>query len=90
MSDTFLTQLSSELNDRDGLLLMYESLNGDFWYDNTGWLTDAIICEWHGVDCTDGRVSSINLNGNNLTGDLSFLGEGSPSPLVGFFELHEL
>ena len=90
MSDTFLTRLSSEMNDREGLQLMYKSLNGDFWYENTGWLTDAPFCDWHGVYCTNGRVSSINLNGNNVTGDLSFLGEESPSALVGCFELHEL
>ena len=88
--------MSDEMNlDRMGLELMYDSLNGDAWYEKSGWKTDAPICdEWFGVYCTDGRVSSVKLKSNNLTGDLSFMGEvpGSAKHWHGYalFDLQEL
>ena len=57
--------------DRAILIALYEATDGANWTNNTNWLTDAPIGEWHGVT-TDGdsRVSGIVLGQNGLTGNL--------------------
>lgn len=45
-----------------------ESLSYRSWTKSTRWLTSASICTWHGVTCTDGRVTGISLQNNNLKG----------------------
>lgn len=88
--------MSKELNlDRMGLEILYDSLNGDYWFEKAGWKTNTPICDgWFGVYCTDGRVSSVKLKSNNLTGDLSFMGEVPDSAEnwhgYSLFELQEL
>lgn len=60
--------------DYNALMALYESTNGDEWNDNTGWGQDCEPCGWYGVECNEeDRVSIINLNSNNLTGELSNL-----------------
>lgn len=35
------------------------------------WLSDSSECEWYGLRCdSQGQITSINLNGNNLSGEL--------------------
>ena len=59
------------LDDRSALTALYDSTDGDNWFNNTNWLTDAPLDEWHGVIIDfDGRVSELNLNHNLLTGEL--------------------
>ena len=61
----------ASLSDREILTAVYESMNGPSWYNSDGWLTDAPIGNWHGVETDDtGRVTSLRLGGNNLTGDI--------------------
>ena len=50
--------------DRAALVALYEATDGPNWVDNSGWLTDAPLGEWHGVG-TDGagRVVSLDLSG---------------------------
>lgn len=45
------------------------------WKDQTGWMTSAGYCSWKGVRCidgdlTNGKIKSITLDGNGLTGTL--------------------
>ena len=59
------------LDDRSALTALYNATDGDNWFNNTNWLTDAPLDEWHGVVIDfDGRVSELNLNHNLLTGEL--------------------
>ena len=52
------------LSVRGILKTLYEATDGPNWVNNEGWLTDAPLGEWYGVD-TDGfgRVLSLNLGG---------------------------
>lgn len=52
---------------------LYTSTNGDYWYNNTGWMMSDNVCEWHGILCYpahNGHVIDISLINNNLTGSL--------------------
>jgi hypothetical protein len=58
------------------LMALYTSTTGKDWTNNTGWKEGAegSSCDpcsgWHGIGCTNNRVSSINLDNNNLMGIL--------------------
>lgn len=56
--------------DRTVLEALYIALDGDNWVNNTNWLTDAPLEEWHGITVQDGRVSEVDLVNNNLNGQL--------------------
>ena len=53
------------------LRALYDATGGTGWTRSDGWLDDDDLGEWHGVavDST-GRVKSIDLVGNGLTGEL--------------------
>jgi Leucine-rich repeat (LRR) protein len=55
--------------DSMALVALYNSTNGDSWNNNQGWLTDIVI-NWQGVTVQDGRVTVLDLQNNNLTGQL--------------------
>ena len=56
-------------SDRDVLVALYRSTGGASWDDNTNWLSDRPIGEWHGVTTnSDGRVIELELPGNSLRG----------------------
>lgn len=61
--------------DRAALAALYNATDGPNWTDNGGWLTDAPLgewygVEWHGVTVSDGRVVGLNLHENGLTGSI--------------------
>ena len=57
------------LDDRGTLTALYNASDGDNWFNNTNWLTDASLSEWHGVSTNDeGHVISLNLGNNSLSG----------------------
>ena len=58
--------------DRAVLIVLYEATDGDNWYDNTNWLSSTYpLAQWYGVDTDDeGRVTSLDLNWNGLTGTI--------------------
>ncbi|WP_310780927.1 putative Ig domain-containing protein [Candidatus Palauibacter scopulicola] len=58
--------------DRAALVALYEATGGPNWTNNDGWLTDAPVHDWHGVEETDalGRVRALHLDENNLAGEL--------------------
>ena len=59
-------------DDREGLVALYNALNGDNWVDKTNWLTEEPLGSWHGVTLWDNveRVGLINLQSNGLNGSL--------------------
>lgn len=57
--------------DREVLVNFYNSTNGANWNNNTNWLSDRPLHEWHGVKTdTEGNVANLGLTDNNLTGSL--------------------
>ncbi|WP_419161681.1 leucine-rich repeat domain-containing protein [Candidatus Palauibacter sp.] len=58
--------------ERSDLIKLYEAMGGESWTDNTNWLTDAPLENWYGiaVDSATGRVRQIDLNRNNLSGEI--------------------
>ena len=63
-------EVALRLTDREILEILYETTGGDEWADNTNWLSDADLNEWHGVDTRDGRVDYLSLRNNNLAGTI--------------------
>ena len=59
------------VNERDSLALvaLYESTDGDNWYDNNGWL-EAPVADWYGVTMSGDRVVGLDLGSNLLTGEI--------------------
>ncbi len=54
------------------LVDLYNSTNGPGWTNNTGWLTNCDPCGgWFGVSCVGGRVTSLGLKKNLLSGSLA-------------------
>ncbi len=50
--------------DLAALIALYEATDGPNWVNNDGWLTDAPLGEWYGVDTdADGRVVRLDLSG---------------------------
>jgi len=69
VSDT--ATITIRLAQRDGLLKLYESLNGDNWIDNTNWGTETRLGAWYGVVADDnGNVIRLNLQRNDLHGEI--------------------
>ena len=57
--------------DRAVLVELYNSTGGANWADNTNWLSDEPMREWHGVTTDDeGRVSVLTLDENQLSGEI--------------------
>ena len=55
--------------DRVALAAFYNATGGASWANNTNWLSDAPIGEWHGVTTdASGRVTKLDLTENGLTG----------------------
>ena len=67
-------------SDRAALVAFYMSTAGDGWTNSEGWLSDAPLNEWHGVQTgLDGRVTELILDQNDLGGalprEIGFLSE---------------
>lgn len=59
--------------DFPALKALYAATDGDNWTNNTNWDTTGAtcdVCDWHGVICTNGRVTNITLNNNGLAGSI--------------------
>ena len=57
--------------DRAALVTFYNATDGPNWTNNSNWLSNAPLNQWHGVT-TDrgGRVTALNINSNQLRGEL--------------------
>ena len=58
--------------ERSDLEKLFEAMGGRTWFHNENWLTGAPLDDWYGiaVDSATGRVTSISLPGNNLSGEI--------------------
>ena len=57
--------------DRAALVALYNATGGDNWTTKHNWLNDKPLGEWQGVSTDDaGRVTELNLQENNLTGQI--------------------
>ncbi len=57
----------------NALIALYTATDGDQWIVNDQWLSTTpgvSHCDWHGVTCTDGQVTALELSRNRLTGSL--------------------
>ncbi|MBD3274808.1 MAG: T9SS type A sorting domain-containing protein [Candidatus Marinimicrobia bacterium] len=45
-------------------------LDGSNWTDNTNWMSDESFNNWFGLTATEGRVTTLDLPANNMSGDL--------------------
>ena len=58
-------------SDKAILIALYNETNGPNWTNNENWPSEAPLDEWHGVTTdTDGRVTVINLDENNVNGSI--------------------
>jgi hypothetical protein len=64
--------ISAQVAQQDSVALvaLYNSTDGANWTDNTTWLTVQPVSDWFGITATNGRVSAIILNNNNLSGTI--------------------
>ena len=57
--------------DREALVAIYNTTDGENWINNYNWLSDAPLGEWQGVYTNDdGRVRQLNLYDNELSGEI--------------------
>ncbi|MBX2819062.1 MAG: leucine-rich repeat domain-containing protein [Rhodothermaceae bacterium] len=49
---------------------IFYKTEGINWADQSGWLSAPDPCSWHGLECTDGQVTTLSLPDNNLNGDI--------------------
>ncbi len=69
VTDTVLVTVNH--NDRAALVALYDSTGGANWKTNTNWKSSAAIGTWYGVATDDaGRVVSLNLDRNSLSGSI--------------------
>ena len=59
-------------SDRAALVALYHATDGPNWTDNTNWLSEEPLSEWHGVatKMMPARVTELNLGFNQLTGEI--------------------
>jgi len=58
--------------ERSDLMKLYDAMGGESWVESANWGTDAPLENWFGiaVDDSTGRVVAIDLNRNNLSGEI--------------------
>ena len=57
--------------DRAALVALYNATGGADWKNNTNWLSNEALSEWHRVETDeDGRVTALRLVANELSGEI--------------------
>ena len=57
--------------DRAALVALYNATGGVDWTNNTNWLSNEALSEWHRVETDeDGRVTALRLVANELSGEI--------------------
>ena len=69
--DNCVAEDEDSAEDRAVLVELYNATDGANWTNNTNWLSDEPMREWHGVVTDDeGRVAELSLVDNQLTGEI--------------------
>lgn len=63
-------QTSVDVDECEALVAIYNATGGETWSNSTGWLENSDVCTWHGVGCSEGHVTALDLFNNNLSGNL--------------------
>ena len=75
VSEDYIVGSDNLESDRQALLAFYLETNGNAWNNKSGWNYPGNVgdspCGWHGVSCTDGRVTSLGMEANNLNGTIT-------------------
>ena len=59
-------------SDRARLVALYNATDGSNWANNTNWLSDRPLGEWHGITTdANGRVTELNLPDKPVVGEHS-------------------
>ncbi|KAA8532403.1 hypothetical protein F0562_032428 [Nyssa sinensis] len=66
------SQLPSSKTDAEALLLFKKMIDKDPNGVLSGWQLNKNPCTWHGVTCTLGRATQLDLSQSNLVGTISF------------------
>ena len=70
-AETASTTVTVNVSEQAALTALFHATGGENWTDNTNWLTDRPVSEWHGVQTDNlGRVTRLVLNENNLIGSI--------------------
>ncbi|KAA3662158.1 MAG: hypothetical protein DWQ04_14265 [Chloroflexi bacterium] len=64
------TQIDIPQSECETLVALYNSTDGPNWRDNSDWLATNSPCQWSGVNCSGGRVDSLELDNRRLNGTL--------------------
>lgn len=74
LSEVHINDLQGQVLEQDSLALMalYDSTAGANWTDNAGWSTrdTSDVATWYGVTESGGRVTTVYLYDNNLSGKI--------------------
>jgi Leucine-rich repeat (LRR) protein len=72
LSFFFYFSANSQVIESDSIALVafYNATGGPDWTDNSNWLSNSPVGEWHGITLSDQRVTRITLYNNNLSGAL--------------------
>lgn len=64
--------LTADISEASLLKTIYKTTNGDNWTRSDNWCSDRPLSEWYGITTdSEGNVTSINLENNNLSGSLT-------------------
>lgn len=58
------------IRERYALAVFYYSTDGENWSNNSDWLTNEDHCNWYQLQCSDDKLSEIELEANKLHGTL--------------------
>lgn len=56
--------------ERDALIAIYNATNGPNWFNTVNWNTSAPVSTWTGVTTTGNKVTTLNISGYGLIGQL--------------------
>ncbi len=65
------TRMQAQVSEQDSLALvaLYNATDGPNWTNNSNWLSGPVLT-WQGISGTNGRVFSISLSNNRLSGNI--------------------
>ena len=87
VSDSIEVTVTVHNPDVEVLTLLYNETGGPSWINNTNWLSDEPLENWHGVTTNVyGRITELDLSSNGLEGELpSELGQMTEMKSLNFY-----